>query len=196
MINLAVTCRFDFCHNLPYGIGEYSVSQLQLYQNNAAWIVSLWWKYDHITSVLKYLHWLPVEILLFAYKARHGMAPSNLSSLLSHDESRTLLRSEDKRLRSTPRYHTEGFASVVLSMLPFAFGTRYVYQSRVWSPLSFSRATWGHTCLMVHVHNVTWYFIILLFICCQLLAGVYLISYAFLSMATSRFLQSSPSLSQ
>ena len=89
MINSAVTSRLDYCNSLLYGINGYLVSQLQRCQNNAARIVSLRRKYDHITPVLKDLHWLPVEyrinykILLLAYKAQHGMAPPYLSSLLS-----------------------------------------------------------------------------------------------------------------
>ena len=64
------------------------VSQLQRCQNNAARIVSLRRKYDHITPVLKDQHWLPDEhrmnykILLLTYKAQHGMAPPYLSLLL------------------------------------------------------------------------------------------------------------------
>ena len=69
------------------------VSQLQRCQNNAACIVSLRRKYDHITPVLKDLHWLPVEyrinykILLLAYKAQHDMAPPYLSSLQTWEVS-------------------------------------------------------------------------------------------------------------
>ena len=80
MINSAVTSRLDYCNSLLYRINEYLVSQLQRCQNNAARIVSLRRKYDHITPILKDLHWLPVEyrinykILLLAYKAQHGMA--------------------------------------------------------------------------------------------------------------------------
>ena len=56
MINSAVTSRLDYCNSLLYGINGYLVSQLQRYQNNAARIVSLRRKYDHITPVLKDLH--------------------------------------------------------------------------------------------------------------------------------------------
>ena len=61
MINSAVTSRLDNCNSLLYGINGYLVSQLQRCQNNAARTVSLRRKYDHITPVLKDLHWLPVE---------------------------------------------------------------------------------------------------------------------------------------
>ena len=111
MINSAVTSRLDYCNSLLYGINRYLVSQLQGCQNNAARIVSLRRKYDHITPVLKDLHWLPVEyrinykILLLAYKAQHGMAPPYLSSLLSPYKPGRSLRSEGKHLLTTPRYN-------------------------------------------------------------------------------------------
>ena len=115
MINSAVTSRLDYCNILLYGINGYLVSQLQRCQNNAARIVSLWRKYDHITPVLKDQHWLPVEhriiykILLLAYKAQHGTAPPYLSSLLSPYKPGRSLRSEGKHLLTTPRYRLEGF---------------------------------------------------------------------------------------
>ena len=115
MINSAVTSRLDYCNNLLYGVNGYLVSQLQRCQNNAARIVSLRWKYDHITPALKYLHCLPVEyriyykILLLDYKARHGMTPTYLSSLLSPYKPGRSLRSEGKHLLTTPRNRLEGF---------------------------------------------------------------------------------------
>ena len=115
MINSAVTSRLDYCNSLLYGINGYLVSQLQRCQNNAARIVSLRRKYDHITPVLKDLHWLPVEyrinykILMLAYKAQHDMAPPYLSSLLSPYKPGRSLRSEGKHLLTTPRYRLEGF---------------------------------------------------------------------------------------
>ena len=107
--------RLDYCNSLLYGINWYLVSQLQRCQNNTARFVSLRRKYDHITPVLKDLHWLPVEyrinykILLLAYKAQHGMAPPYLSSLLSPYKPGRSLRSEGKHLLMTPCYRLEGF---------------------------------------------------------------------------------------
>ena len=154
MINSAVISRLDYCSSLLYGINGYLVSQLQRCQNNAARIVSLRRKYDHITPVLKDLHWLPVEyrtnykIVLLAYKAQHGMAPPYLSSLLSPYKPGRSLRSEGKHLLTTPRYRLEGFG-----MPPLLSGTRSLSPSSVPSPLTFSRAIWRHICLISHIHN-------------------------------------------
>ena len=88
------------------------MSQLQRYQNEAARIVSLRRKYDHIAPVLKELHWLPVEqrinymykILLLAYVAQQGMDPPYLSSLLSPYKPGRPLLSQGKHLLTTPHY--------------------------------------------------------------------------------------------
>ena len=61
MINCSITSRLDYCNSLLYGAKGYNISQLQLCQNNAARMLSLRRKFDHITPVLKDLHWLPVE---------------------------------------------------------------------------------------------------------------------------------------
>ena len=45
-------------------------------------------KFDHITPVMKSLHWLPIElrikfkVLCLAYEALHGLAPAHLSDTL------------------------------------------------------------------------------------------------------------------
>ena len=106
MMNLAVTSRLDHCNSLLYDINGYLVSQLQR---------SLRRKYGHIAPVLKNLHWLPVEykinykILLMAYKAEHGMAPTYLSILLSPYKPGRSLRSEGKYFLTIPRYRLESF---------------------------------------------------------------------------------------
>ena len=72
--------------------------------------MSLRRKYDHITPVLKKLHWLPVEqrinykILLLAYVAQQGMDPPYLSSLLSPYKPGRPLLSVGKHLVTTPHY--------------------------------------------------------------------------------------------
>ena len=68
-----VTSIFDYCNGLLCGIPEKLICKLQRVKNNADRVVTLTKKYDHITPVLKELHWLPVrkriefKILLLAY---------------------------------------------------------------------------------------------------------------------------------
>ena len=115
MINCSTASRLDYCNSLLYGAKGYNKSQLQLCQNNAARMLSLRRKFDHITPVLKDLHWLPVEqrieykVLLLTYKALHGKAPAYISQLLSLYTPTRPLRSENKNLLRVPRCRLEGF---------------------------------------------------------------------------------------
>ena len=130
MINSAVTFHLDYCNSLLYGIHGYSVSQLQHCQDNAARIVSLWLKHDHITLVVKEQHWLPIEQrinyknLLLANNPRHGMVPRYVSSLLSPYKHGRPLRSEGRHLRTTPGYRLEGFVKRFFThAAPFLWNT-------------------------------------------------------------------------
>ena len=80
--------NLDYCNSLLYGAKGYNISQLQLCkqcQNNAAQMLSLLRKFDHITPVLKDLHWLPIaqrieyKVLLLTYKTLHGKALAYIS---------------------------------------------------------------------------------------------------------------------
>ena len=104
-----VTSRFDYCNGLLCGIPEELIRKLQRVQNNAARVITRTKKYDHITPVLKELHWLPVrkriefKILLLAYKCLHGTAPSYLRELLKEYVPPRTLRSTSKNLLCEPR---------------------------------------------------------------------------------------------
>ena len=102
LVHSFVTSRLDYGNSLLYGIDGASLDKLQRLQNTAARIVSLTKKYDHITPVLKQLHWLPVrlrikfKIILLAFKALNDLAPSYLKSLLDVkqiDDSKIVTRS-------------------------------------------------------------------------------------------------------
>ena len=99
-----VTSRFDYCNGLICGIPKELICKLQREQNNAARVITLTKKHDHITPVLKELHWLPVrkriefKILLLAYKCLHGTAPSYLRELLKEYVLPRTVRSTSKNL--------------------------------------------------------------------------------------------------
>jgi len=70
---------------------------------------------DHITLVLRDLHWLPVgcrvdiKLALLVYKSLHGLTPSYLSGncrLVSSDKFRRRLRLADVDTCITPRNET------------------------------------------------------------------------------------------
>ena len=103
------SAKLDSCNSLLYGLPQHLISRLQSIQNTAARVVTRTGKFDHITPVLKQLHWLPVryrivfKILLLVYKALNGTAPSYISELLMYHTSERKLRSSSQHLLATPK---------------------------------------------------------------------------------------------
>ena len=99
LIHAFVSSRLDYCNGLLTGLSNQALHQLQLIQNAAARVLTKTRKYDHITPVLKSLHWLPVsqridfKILLIVYKSICGSGPSYLSDMLKPYEPCRNLRS-------------------------------------------------------------------------------------------------------
>ena len=73
VIHAFITSRLDYCNSLYVGISQSELNRLQLVQNAAARLLTGTKKREHITPVLRSLHWLPVryridfKILLFVY---------------------------------------------------------------------------------------------------------------------------------
>ena len=99
LIHAYITSRIDYCNGLLYGLPDNLISKLQSVLNAAARLVSGTRKYDHITPVLKELHWLPVKyrirykLTLLVFKALNGLAPTYLRE--------KLIRKNDNGLRSS-----------------------------------------------------------------------------------------------
>jgi hypothetical protein len=112
LIHAFVSSKLDCNNSLLIGISKEKVGRLQRIQNAAARLVSLTCKYDHITPVLKDLHWLPIaqrieyKILLLTFKALIGQAPAYLKDLLQLSHQTRSLRSNDQRLLVCPRSRT------------------------------------------------------------------------------------------
>ena len=86
-----IISRLDYANSALYGVTDYLLKKLQLAQNNAARLVRKLKKYDHITPVLKDLHWLPVKsriifkVLSIVHSAMHTDAcPSYIQELVTH----------------------------------------------------------------------------------------------------------------
>ena len=77
--------------------------------NCAARLVSGVGKHDHITPVMRGLHWLPVEqhlkfkVLCMTYKALHGLAPTYLRECLAPYQPGRTLRLTDQGLLCVPK---------------------------------------------------------------------------------------------
>jgi len=122
VVHAFITSRIDYCNSLLYGMSDYNTNRLQKVQNCAARIVSNTRKYDHITPVLKELHWLPVKyrvwykIILTTYKIIHGKAPEYLSDLISIKKSSRTLRSSSQLMLHVPASRLKTFGDSAFSV--------------------------------------------------------------------------------
>ena len=70
-------------------------------------------KFDHITPMMRDLHWLPIQfrikikVLCLVYKALHGLVPAYLSSTHAHYEPPRKLWSTGQVLLVVPKIRTD-----------------------------------------------------------------------------------------
>ena len=106
LMSSLVLSKLDYCNSLFYGTSKKILQKLQRVQNTAAKIVFGAKKYDHVSPLLKKLHWLPVtsriefKIASICYKFfTDTHFPKYLSELLHvYEPKRTLRSSNDIRL--------------------------------------------------------------------------------------------------
>ena len=81
VVNAMITSRIDYCNALLYGTSNKNLVKLQLLQNVAAKIIVGGSKYEHVTPILRELHWLPVEsrihlkIMVLVHRAVNDTGP-------------------------------------------------------------------------------------------------------------------------
>jgi len=108
-----ISCHLDYCNSLFSGITDGLLGRLQSVQNAAARLVTGTRRCDHITPVLRQLHWLPVrrvdfKLALLVYRALHDATVAYLvddCQLVSHT-GRRRLRSADIDACCVPRTNT------------------------------------------------------------------------------------------
>jgi len=61
LVQAFISCRLDYCNSLLYGISDGLLRRIQSVQNAAARLVTGVRRRDHITRVLRQLHWLKKE---------------------------------------------------------------------------------------------------------------------------------------
>ena len=89
IVHALVTSRLDYCNSLLYGLPDTQLQRLQRMQNIACRIVCRVPKQEHVTPLLKDLHWLPIKrridfkILLLTYRALNDLAPKYLTELVT-----------------------------------------------------------------------------------------------------------------
>ena len=115
LVHAFITSRVDYLNALIYGVPQSLIAKLQKIQNTAARIISRKKRRDHITPILSNLHWLPVQkriefkILLFTFKALHGLAPGYIKDLITPYQPTRSLRSQNLSFLRKPISRTKSF---------------------------------------------------------------------------------------
>ena len=107
LVSAFVTSRLDYCNSLLYGLPATQLKTLQRVQNAAARLICNISRFDHTTSILFELHWLPYRVnfktLPITYKALHGLAPNYITELITVKPlSRYSLRSDNELFLQRP----------------------------------------------------------------------------------------------
>jgi hypothetical protein len=109
---------------------KYELDKLQRVQNAAARLITGKKKSDHITPVLKELHWLPIKyrthfkIILLVYKSLQSLQII-FTKLLKKDVLHVHFDPPDVDCFPLQRYTPRHMESVLFLMLPRNFGTLY-----------------------------------------------------------------------
>ena len=104
-----VVSKLDYANSLLHGINNSNLYQLQLLQNRAARLISRTKPWEHITPVLKDLHWLKIKeriefsILKHVFKCLNDLGPQYLRDLLTVSKPSRELRSTTKSILVVPR---------------------------------------------------------------------------------------------
>ena len=110
-----VRSRLDNGNALFCGLPQTPPSKVQRVQNAAARLVCLTGRREHITPVLKELHWLPVhqrisfKVLVLTYQPLHRTALQYMTDLLSQYQPTRSLRSSDALLLTAPQSRLTSF---------------------------------------------------------------------------------------
>jgi len=115
IVQAFIACSLDWCNSLLYGVTENLPRKVQSVQNAAARLLASARRCDHITPLLRQLHWPPVQrrvafkIACLVHQSLASLAPTYLTTdihLVSEYGRRPLRSSTDSdRTLTVPRTH-------------------------------------------------------------------------------------------
>ena len=123
LVAAMIISRLDYCNSVFTGLPADQIVRLQRVQNNAARLVLKKRKRDHVTPLLKELHWLPVKfrcqykIATLACRRSEGSLPPYLSSSLCTYEPSRSLRSSNEKLLKIPKRKLKSFGQRSFSFM-------------------------------------------------------------------------------
>src|SRR6218665_1151779 len=89
LIQALVISRLDYCNSVLSGLPSSTLQPLSSVLHTAARLIKDLSPIDHITPILKQLHWLPIhariafKISLLMYHIHSGTSPSYMSSMVT-----------------------------------------------------------------------------------------------------------------
>jgi hypothetical protein len=110
-----ILSKLDYCNSIYAGLQEKQLKKLQRVQNCAARVVLKKCMREHVTPMLKELHWLPIKnriaykIASLCHRSLNGSAPMYLQDVLHQYAPPRNLRSSNLVLLAEPRYKQERY---------------------------------------------------------------------------------------
>ena len=89
LVSAFVTTRLDYCNSVLTGLPQVTIDPLQRVQYAAARLVAGIETQDHITPVLRSLHWLPIrlriqyKLCVLMHLVRSGRSPAYLADMMT-----------------------------------------------------------------------------------------------------------------
>ena len=100
LIQALVISRMDYCNSIYNGLPIKSLKKIQLVQNAAARVITKTKRCDHISPILRDLHWLPIKkrtdykMMVLTCNARNEQGPCYIADFFKLYKPKRSLRSE------------------------------------------------------------------------------------------------------